>query len=50
MLIRSRMVLNQPDEARTALERAQKVFANAPDMLTRVTQAAQALGASPAAQ
>ena len=50
MLIRSRMVLNQPDEARTALERAQKVFANAPDMLTRVTQAAQALGVSPAAQ
>ena len=50
MLIRSRMMLNQPDEARSALERARKIFANAPETLTRVTEAAQALGVSTAAQ
>ncbi len=44
MLIRSRMVLNQPDEARAALEQAKKVFADAPESNTRITQAAEAMG------
>jgi cytochrome c-type biogenesis protein CcmH len=44
MLIRSRMVLNQPDEARAALERATKVFSGTPETQTRITKAAQAMG------
>jgi cytochrome c-type biogenesis protein CcmH len=44
MLIRSRMVLNQPDEARAALERAKKVFADTPETGDRITKAAQAMG------
>lgn len=44
MLIRSRMVLNQPDEARAALERATEVFAGTPETQTRITKAAQAMG------
>ncbi len=50
MLIRSHMVLNEPDQARSALERAQKSLAGAPEKLTRVIQAARALGVSPAVQ
>lgn len=48
MLIRSRMVLNQPEEARAALEQAKQIFADAPDSTTRITQAAQAMGVQPA--
>lgn len=50
MLIRSRMVLNQPDEARAALEQAKKVFADAPESNTRITQAAEAMGVQPTAR
>jgi cytochrome c-type biogenesis protein CcmH len=44
MLIRSRMVLNQPEEARTALEQAKEVFSDAPETQTRIAQAAKAMG------
>lgn len=44
MLIRSRMVLNQHDEAREALKEAKEVFADAPETQTRIAQAAEAMG------
>ncbi len=44
MLIRSRMVLNQPEEARAALAQAKRVFSDAPETQTRIAQAAEAMG------
>lgn len=43
-LARSRKVLGQEDEARTAIRRASEVFADAPEILRRIGEAAQQLG------
>jgi len=44
MLIRSRMVLKEPDAARAALAEAQKVFADEPKTLEHVKQVAKSFG------
>ncbi len=44
MLIRSHMVLNEPEKARAALERAEKALGSAPDKLKQVADAAKTLG------
>lgn len=44
MLIRSRMVTKDAEKARAALEKAKTVFADEPETLQRIVQAAQAMG------
>ncbi len=44
MLIRSRMVMNDADKARAALEKAKTVFADEPETQRRILEAAQAMG------
>jgi cytochrome c-type biogenesis protein CcmH len=44
MLIRSRMVMKDADQARVSLEKAKTIFADDPDTQNRIVQAAQALG------
>ena len=43
-LIRSRLVLQEPDKARAALVRAVEVFADKPDTKARITEAAKSMG------
>jgi hypothetical protein len=44
MLIRSRMAMKDTDKARAALEKAKTVFADEPETLKGIVQAAQAMG------
>jgi cytochrome c-type biogenesis protein CcmH len=44
MLIRSRMAMNDAEQARAALEKAKTVFADEPETQQRIVQAAQAMG------
>ena len=46
-LIRSRLVLDEPDKARAALVRAMEVFADKPDTKTRIAEAAKSMGVTP---
>lgn len=45
-LIRSRLVLREPEKAQSALTRAMEAFADAPDTQARIKQAAEAMGVS----
>ncbi len=47
-LIRSRMVLQEPEKARAALSRAIDVFSERPDVKQKILQQARSLGVSPA--
>lgn len=49
MLMRSRMVLKQPDKAKAAMKQALETFAHKPDVKQQITQAAKALFSPPAA-
>ncbi len=44
MLIRSRMTMNDAEQARAALEKAKTVFADEPETQKRIVEAAQAMG------
>jgi cytochrome c-type biogenesis protein CcmH len=44
MLIRSRIVMKDPEKARAALEKAKTVFADEPETQKRIVQAAEAMG------
>jgi len=46
-LIRSRLVLNEPEKASAALTRAMEVFADKPDTKTRIAEAAKSMGVKP---
>ena len=46
-LIRSRLVLNEPDKARAALGRAMEAFADKPDTKARIEEAAKSMGVTP---
>ena len=46
-LIRSRLVLNEPDKARAALGRAMEAFADKPDTKARIVDAAKSMGVTP---